>query len=64
MKTVLITRGDDTYCEKLADLTLRVRGVSTFPGQTGGNNNNFHYEDCISKVTHIVVGLLKDHVWS
>ena len=63
MKTVLITRGENTKCEKLSDLTLRVRGVSTFPGQTGGNNNNFHYEDCISKITHIVVGLLKDYVW-
>jgi len=62
MKTVLITRGVNTKCEELADLTLRVKGVSTFPGQTGGNNNNFHYEDCIFKVTHIVVGLLKQYV--
>ena len=26
------------------------------------NNNNFHYEDCISKITHIAVGILKDYV--
>lgn len=62
MTTVLMTRGVDTKCEELADVTLRVRGVSEFPGQTGGNNNNFHYEDAISKVTHIVVGLLKQYV--
>jgi len=62
MKTILITRGYNTRCEKIADLTLKIKGVSKFPGQTGGNNNNFHYEDCISKVTHIVVGLLKQYV--
>jgi D-sedoheptulose 7-phosphate isomerase len=33
-----------------------------FPGQTGKNNNNFHFEDCISKVVHIAVGLLKKRV--
>jgi len=62
MKTVLMTRGNNTKCEEYADLVLRVKGTSVFPGQTGGNNNNFHYEDCISKVTHIVVGLLKNYV--
>jgi D-sedoheptulose 7-phosphate isomerase len=62
MTTVLITRGNETQCEEYANLTIRVTGTSIFPGNTGGNNNNFHYEDCISKVTHIVVGLLKKHV--
>jgi D-sedoheptulose 7-phosphate isomerase len=62
MLNVLMTRGINTKCEEYADLVLRVSGVSEFPGNTGGNNNNFHYEDCISKVTHIVVGLLKKHV--
>ena len=28
----------------------------------GGNNNNFHYEDCISKISHIAVGILKQYV--
>jgi D-sedoheptulose 7-phosphate isomerase len=62
MTTVLITRGWRTKCEEFADLVIRICGDSTFPGNTGGNNNNFHYEDCISKVSHIVVGLLKQHV--
>lgn len=62
MVNVLITRNENTKCEEFADLVLRVKGKSIFPGNTGGNNNNFHYEDCISKVTHIVVGLLKKYV--
>lgn len=62
MVSVLMTRGIDTKAEKKADLVLRVKGFSIFPGNTGGNNNNFHYEDSISKVTHIITGLLKKHV--
>lgn len=62
MINILITRNNDTKCEEYADLILRVQGISEFPGNTGGNNNNFHYEDCISKVSHIVVGLLKKYV--
>jgi len=62
MIAVLITRAENTKAEKFADLILRIGGTSVFPGNTGGNNNNFHYEDCISKVSHIVVGLLKRYV--
>lgn len=62
MINILITRNNDTKCEEYTDLILRVQGISEFPGNTGGNNNNFHYEDCISKVSHIVVGLLKKYV--
>jgi len=62
MKTVLITRNENTKAEEFADLILRISGISIFPGNIGGNNNNFHYEDCISKVSHIVVGLLKQYV--
>ena len=46
-----------------AAVDVVVRGEdSVFPGQTGKNNNNFHFEDCISKVTHMAVGLLKQRV--
>jgi len=62
MKTVLMTRNDNTKAEEYADLVLRISGTSVFPGNVGGNNNNFHYEDCISKVSHIIVGLLKQYV--
>ena len=63
MKVVTITRGINSKCEKVSDVVIHVRGKdSSFPGQVGKNNNNFHFEDCISKVTHIAVGLLKQKV--
>ena len=62
MKTLLVTRNQENKCNKYADLTLSLEGTSQFPGQTAGNNNNFHFEDILSKITHIVVGLLKEKV--
>ena len=63
MKVVTITRGVGSKCENVSDVVIHVRGEdSVFPGQTGKNNNNFHFEDCISKVTHMAVGLLKQRV--
>ena len=62
MKTIVITRNAECKAKDLADLMIVVEGDSTFPGQTGKNNNNFHFEDCISKVTHIAVGILKQEV--
>ena len=61
MKTVMITRNTESKSSE-ADLVIEVKGDSIFPGQTGKNNNNFHFEDCISKITHIAVGLLKRKV--
>lgn len=62
MKVITITRGVDSQCEKVSDLVIHIRGKSKFPGQTGKNNNNFHFEDCINKIVHIGVGLLKEYV--
>ena len=62
MKSIIITRNEECKARDLADLLIVVRGRSEFPGQTGRNNNNFHFEDCISKITHITVGLLKKKV--
>ena len=63
MICVVMTRNLITKSDKYADLMLRITSDnSTFPGQTGGNNNNFHYEDCISKISHIAVGILKQYV--
>lgn len=63
MKVLTITRGLNSKCEDVSDVVIHVKGKdSIFPGQTGKNNNNFHFEDCISKVTHIAVGLLKQKV--
>ena len=63
MTCVVMTRNLNTKSDEYADLMLRITSKnSTFPGQTGGNNNNLHYEDCISKVSHIAVGILKQYV--
>ena len=62
MKTILVTRNKENKCNEYADLTKSLEGTSEFPGQTGGNNNNFHFEDILSKITHISVGLLKEKV--
>ena len=62
MKTILVTRNPVNTCRDFSDLIISLRGESEFPGQTGGNNNNFHFEDILSKLTHIAVGLLKEKV--
>jgi len=59
MKCVVITRNSPCKAEELADVLIEIKGTSEFPGQTGNNNNNFHFEDCISKITHITTGILK-----
>ena len=64
MKTILVTRNLINNCNDFADLTISLEGTSEFPGQTGGNNNNFHFEDILSKITHIAVGLLKEKVYN
>jgi len=62
LEVISITRGVDSHCEDVSNLVMHVKGASIFPGQTGKNNNNFHFEDCISKVVHAAVGLLKERV--
>ena len=57
--SVIMTRKTPCKAENFADILIEVKGISQFPGQTGDNNNNFHFEDCISKVTHIITGILK-----
>lgn len=62
MKTVVITRKSPCKAQEFADIFIEIKGNSEFPGQTGSNNNNFHFEDCISKITHIITGILKQEV--
>lgn len=59
MKCVIMTRNSPCKAEEFADILIKIEGNSEFPGQTGKNNNNFHFEDCISKITHIITGILK-----
>jgi D-sedoheptulose 7-phosphate isomerase len=63
MFNVLITRNKDGECYKCSDLNICIDGNSTFPGQMGKNLNNFHYEDMISKISHMTVGILKQVVY-
>jgi D-sedoheptulose 7-phosphate isomerase len=60
--TFAMTKGSGGRCRELADVCVVVPGSSTFPGQTGGNDNNFHFEDMMLSVNHVLVGLLKDRV--
>ena len=46
---------------KLVDISIVIPGTSTFPGQTGPNDNNFHIEDFQVSISHIVTGLLKEY---
>ncbi|MDO8424109.1 MAG: SIS domain-containing protein [bacterium] len=57
--TAAITRGSGGKCRELAELTIVIPGTSTFPGQTGGNDNNFHFEDCFCSISHMAVGILQ-----
>ncbi|MEV0829371.1 hypothetical protein [Nonomuraea rubra] len=60
--TFAMTKGDGGRCRALADICLVVPGSSRFPGQTGRNDNNFHFEDHILSLNHMLVGLLKQRV--
>jgi D-sedoheptulose 7-phosphate isomerase len=61
-RTFAMTRGNGGRCGELAQVCLVVPGTSRFPGQTGGNDNNFHFEDAMLSVNHVLVGLLKQRV--
>lgn len=61
-RTFAMTRNGESRCRELADICLVVTGTSRFPGQTGANNNNFHFEDAMLSVNHMLVGLLKERI--
>ena len=61
-RTFAMTKGSGGRCRELADICLTVPGTSAFPGQTGANDNNFHFEDFMLSFNHILVGLLRQHV--
>ena len=62
-KTFAMTTGSGGKCKDIADICLIVPGNSKFPGQTGKNNNNFHFEDAMLYVNSIIVGLLKEKIF-
>lgn len=61
-RTFAMTKGDGGRCRELAEICLVVPGTSTFPGQTGKNDNNFHFEDAMLTLNHMLVGLLLQRV--
>lgn len=61
-RTFAMTKGDGGRCRELAEVCLVVPGTSQFPGQVGKNDNNFHFEDLMLSVNHMLVGLLKQRV--
>ncbi len=60
--TFAMTKGDGGRCARIAGICLVIPGTSRFPGQTGANDNNFHFEDAMLAVNHMLVGLLKARV--
>ena len=60
--TFAMTKGDGGQCARIAGTCLVVPGTSQFPGQTGANDNNFHFEDAMLAVNHMLVGLLKARI--
>lgn len=62
MTSIIITRNESAKAIALCDFKMVIKGTSIFPGQMGSNNINFHYEDCLLKISHIITGLLKHYV--
>ena len=60
--TIGVTRGTGGKMKEIADYCIVIPGTSTFPGQMGGNDNNFHYEDYLSSISHIMTGILQKYV--
>lgn len=61
-RTFAMTKGSGGKCKELADICLTIPGSSAYPGQTGPNDNNFHFEDFMLAFNHMLVGLLRRHV--
>ena len=60
--TIGITRGTGGKLKEIADYCVVIPGTSTFPGQIGGNDNNFHYEDYLSSISHVMTGIMQKYV--
>lgn len=60
---IAITRGDGGKAREIADHCTIIPGTSRFPGQVGGNDNNFHYEDATSSIAHMITGIMRQRIW-
>ena len=61
-KTIAITRGDGGKAKELSDLCIILPAISNFPGQIGKNEGNFHYEDALSSIPHMITGILRERI--
>jgi D-sedoheptulose 7-phosphate isomerase len=58
-----IARNKECALKKLVGSFLCVgEKPSKFPGQTGANDNNFYFEDCVLMLGHLASGALKEFV--
>jgi len=57
-----ITRKPESRLLSAADIGILITGTSNYPGQSGGNNFNFHFEDTVSAIGHMITGVLKERI--
>ena len=63
VKTSCVSGRGGGKASKIVDYPIIIPGkASSFPGQTGKNDNNFHIEDFQGSITHVLTGLLKMHI--
>ena len=60
VKTSCVSGRGGGKASKIVDYPIIIPGKpSSFPGQTGKNDNNFHIEDIQNAISHVITGLLK-----
>src|SRR3989344_4520016 len=52
-RNILVSRGTGGKAKALADVSIIIPGTSKYPGQTGPNDNNFHFEDSLVSISHM-----------
>lgn len=63
VKTSCVSGRGGGKASKIVDYPIIIPGKpSSFPGQTGKNDNNFHIEDIQNAISHVITGLLKKFV--
>jgi D-sedoheptulose 7-phosphate isomerase len=63
VKTSCVSGRGGGKASKIVDHPIIIPGKpSSFPGQTGKNDNNFHIEDIQNAISHVITGLLKKFV--
>ena len=63
VKTSCVSGRGGGIASTIVDYPIIIPGkLSSFPGQTGKNDNNFHIEDIQNAISHVITGLLKKFV--